>query len=59
MQARIRSILKPMAGMVKFEIPRQNTLVVTYDNEKTTLAKIVQALSKGGLPPAGEPVLLN
>jgi len=59
MRARIGSILKPIAGVTKFETPRQNTLVVTYDDEKTTLGKIIQTLSKGGLPPAGEPVLLN
>jgi hypothetical protein len=44
---------------VKFDIPKADTLVVTYDNEKTTVVKIREALQKGGLPPAGDPVNLN
>ena len=52
MQARISSILRPIDGIVKFDTSRENTLVVTYDNEKTTPAKIKQALRKGGFDPA-------
>ena len=41
-----------MDGIVTFETPRDNALVVTYDDEKTTPAKIKQALRKGGFDPA-------
>jgi copper chaperone CopZ len=41
---------------VKFETPQDNTLVVTYDTEKTTTAKIKQALKKGGFAPTVKPV---
>jgi copper chaperone CopZ len=44
---------------VKFETPQADALVVTYDDEKTTLAKIIQALKKGGINHTGKPVYLN
>jgi hypothetical protein len=44
---------------VKFDTPKQDTLVVTYDDEKTTPAKIMNALKKGGLSPKGQPMNLN
>ena len=48
-----------MDGVVKFDTPKLNTLVVTYDDEKTTPAKIIEALKKGGINPTGESVYLN
>jgi hypothetical protein len=48
-----------MDGFVKFDTPKADALVVTYDDEKTTPAKIIEALKKGGLSPTGEPVNLN
>jgi hypothetical protein len=48
-----------MDGVVKFNTPKADTLVVTYDDEKTTPAKIKEALKKGGLSPTGEPINLN
>jgi hypothetical protein len=44
---------------VKFDIPKADTLVVTYDNKKTTAVKIREALRKGGLAPSEDPVNLN
>jgi hypothetical protein len=59
LRARIGSILTPMDGISKFDTTQDNKLVVTYDDEKTTMAKIRQALKKGGLIPTGKPVYLN
>jgi len=44
---------------VKFETPMADTLVVTYDDEKTTPAKILEALKKGGINPTGKPIYLK
>jgi hypothetical protein len=44
---------------VKFETPQADVLVVTYDDEKTTPVKIIQALTKGGINPTGKPLYPN
>jgi hypothetical protein len=44
---------------VKFDTPQADALVVTYDDEKTTPEKIIQALKKGGINPTGKPISLN
>jgi hypothetical protein len=44
---------------VKFETPTQDALVITYDDEKTTPAKIIEALKKGGINPTGKPANFN
>jgi hypothetical protein len=59
MRSRISSILKPIDGIVNFSTPRDNDLVVFYDNEKTTPAKIKQALRKGGFDPTMKPTAPN
>ena len=59
MQARISSILTRIDGIVKFDTSLENTLTVTYDAEKTTPAKIKQALTKGGFAPTVKPASPN
>jgi hypothetical protein len=44
---------------VKFDTPQPDVLVITYDDEKTTPAKIIQALKKVGINPTGKPINLN
>ena len=48
-----------MDGVVKFGTPKADALVVTYDDEKTTAAKIIEALKKGGIKPTGKPINLD
>jgi hypothetical protein len=48
-----------MDGVIAFNMPRDNTLVITFDDGKTKLADIQQALKKGGLAPLGNPVYLK
>ena len=48
-----------MDGVIEFNIPRDNTIVVTFDDGKTKLADIQKALKKGGLAPTGDPVYLQ
>lgn len=52
-------ILSAIAGIVKYDTPQTDTLVVTFDDEKTTTEKIVQAIRQGGLPVSGEPIELK
>ncbi len=44
---------------MKFDTPKADALVVTFDDEKTTTAKIIEALKKGGINPIGEPINLD
>lgn len=48
-----------MDGVIEFNMPRDNTIVVTFDDGKTKLADIQKALKKGGLDPLGDPVYLK
>ncbi len=48
-----------MDGVIEFNMPRVNTIVVTFDDGKTKLADIQQALKQGGLAPMGNPVYLK
>lgn len=48
-----------MDGVITFNMPRDSTIVVTFDDEKTKLADIQKALKKGGLTPTGNPVYLK
>jgi len=36
-----------------------HTVMVNYDDEKTTLEKIMHALEEGGYPVEGEPQFMN
>lgn len=48
-----------MDAGIEFNMPRDNTIVVTFDDGKTKLADIRKALKKGGLAPTGNPVYLK
>jgi hypothetical protein len=53
------SILRSTDGVGKFEMPREGVVVVTFDDRKTTAAKIVQALEKGRFTVQGKPVYVK
>jgi copper chaperone CopZ len=53
------SILKSTDGVSKFEIPGEGVVVVTFDDKKTTVAKIVKALEKGNFHVKGKPVYVK
>ena len=44
---------------MKFDTPRVDTVVVTFDDAKTQLPQILTALRKGGIKPLGKPVYLE
>ena len=44
---------------MKFGTPRDNALVITFDDAKTQLSEIRKALRKGGIKPVGKPVYLE
>ena len=46
-------------GVVKHEMPGENVVAVTYDDEKTSAHKIIAALKKGGLAVEGAPALIK
>jgi hypothetical protein len=48
-----------MDGVFKFATPRADVLVVTYDDEKTSPAIIMEALKKGGIKTTGHPASLK
>jgi hypothetical protein len=53
------SILRSTDGVSKFEMPREGVVVITFDDMKTTAAKIIQALEKGRFTVKGKPVYVN
>ncbi len=50
------SILKNTAGVISYETPREGVVVVTFDDQRTSPAKIVQAMEKGRFTVLGKPV---
>jgi hypothetical protein len=56
---RIGSILMATAGVVKHEMPKENTVNITFNDKKTSVQKIVDGLKKGGLAVNGKPVLVK
>jgi hypothetical protein len=46
-------------GVLKYEIPKENIVNITFDNKKTSIENILAALAKGGLTVNGKPVLIN
>jgi len=58
-QTRIGAILKKIGGVVKFHSPKPNVTNITFDDEKTNLGNIMEALAKGGFPVQGKPVYLK
>lgn len=53
------SILRNTEGISKFEMPREGVIVVTFDDSKTTAAKIVRALEAGNFTVKGKPVYVK
>jgi hypothetical protein len=53
------SILRSTDGVGKFEMPREGIVVVTFDDGKTTAAKIVKALTTGSFTVKGKPVYVE
>jgi hypothetical protein len=53
------SILRSTDGVGKFEMPKEGVVVITFDDRKTTVAKIVQTLEKGRFTVKGKPVYVN
>ena len=58
-KARISSILKKVDGVKKHENNGQDLLIITFDDEKTTLNMIISELKKGRFVVNGEPVYLK
>ena len=53
---RIGSVLRSVDGVVNVEINRKDsTACVTFDDTKTDVLKIVEALEEAGFPVKGEP----
>ena len=46
-------------GVIKHEMPGENVVAITFDDEKTSGEKIVSALKKGELTVNGKPVLIK
>ncbi len=44
---------------MSFSAQRDNTLVITFDDSRTQLDQIRNALRKGGIKPVGKPVYLE
>ena len=57
--ARIGSILKKIDGVKKNENKGHDLLIITFDDEKTTLNMIISELKKGRFVVNGEPVYLK
>ena len=57
--ARIGSILKKVDGVKKHENKGHDLLIITFDDEKTTLNMIISELKKGRFVVNGEPVYLK
>jgi len=53
------SILRATDGVSKFEMPREGVVVITFDDRKTTVAKIVKAIEKGRFSVQGKPVYVK
>lgn len=53
------SILRNAEGVSKIEMPREGVVVVTFDDKKTTVAKIVRALEAGNFTVKGKPVYVK
>ena len=58
-KGRIGSILKKIDGVKKHENKGDNLLIVTFDDEKTTIGIIKDELKKGKFTFTGEPIYLK
>ncbi len=57
--ARIDAIMKHINGVKKYENKENNLLIITFDDEKTTLKIIVDELKKGNFIPTGDPAYIK
>ena len=57
--ARIGSILKQIDGVKKYENRGNNTLEITFDDEKVTINMIIDVLKKEKFSVTGEPIYLK
>jgi hypothetical protein len=57
--ARINAIMKKINGVTKYENKDHDLLIVTFDDEKTTLNMIIDELKKGKFVVNGEPAYLK
>ena len=57
--ARINAIMKKINGVKKYENKDHDLLIITFDDEKTTLNMIIDELKKGNFVVNGEPVYLK
>jgi hypothetical protein len=53
------SILKQIDGVKKHENKENDLLIITFDDEKTTLNMIIDELKKGKFFVTGDPVYLK
>ena len=58
-KSRIGSILKKIDGVKKHENKANNRLIITFDDEQTTLKIITDELKKGKFVVEGKPVYLK
>ena len=58
-KGRIGSILKKIDGVNKYENQGNDLLIITFNDEKTTIHFIILELKKGGFTVNGEPVYLK
>ena len=56
---KLAAVLKKIDGVENHQIRHPNIVIVTFDDEKTTLKTIVQKLEEGTFPPDGKPVYLK
>ena len=57
--ARINAIMTKIDGIKKYENKDHDLLIITFDDEKTTLNLIIDELKKGKFSVNGEPVYLK
>lgn len=57
--ARIEKILKKIDGVKKHENKDHDLLIITFDDEKTSLQAIINELKKGDFTVKGEPIYLK
>jgi hypothetical protein len=57
--ARINAIMKTINGVTKYENKDHDLLIITFDDEKTTIKIIISELKKGKFSVNGEPVYLQ
>jgi len=46
-------------GVIRYDIPKEGVLVVTFDDGKTDVPRITERLEKANFPVQGKPVYLK